>query len=48
MVTWIVGGIVVVIAGGIIWKMISDHRHGKHSCGGNCQNCHMSCASRTK
>ena len=48
MANWIVGGAVLIIVGGIVWKMIADKRQGKHSCSGNCQNCHMSCASRTK
>ena len=48
MANWIVGGAVLIIVGGIVWKMIADKRQGKHSCSGNCQNCHMSCTSRTK
>ncbi|MFH1513688.1 MAG: FeoB-associated Cys-rich membrane protein [Bacillota bacterium] len=48
MATWIVGGAVLVTVGGIVWKMISDRRHGKNACGGNCQSCRMSCSARPK
>ena len=48
MATWIVGGVVLIIVGGIVWKMIADRRHGKSSCGGNCQNCHMSCGAKPR
>lgn len=48
MATWIVGGIVLLAVGGIVWKMIADKRQGKHSCSGNCQSCHTGCASHTK
>jgi len=47
MVTWIVGGVVLVIVGGIVWKLVSDRRHGKRTCSGNCQHCHMSCHTRS-
>ena len=39
MATFIVGGILAAIVGGIIWKMVKDKKSGKHSCGGNCANC---------
>ena len=45
MATWIVGGIILCVVGGIVWKMIADRKHGKNTCGGNCRNCHMSCQS---
>ncbi len=48
MATIIVGGVVLLIVGGIAWKMISDRRHGKHSCSGNCQSCHMSCGTNAR
>ena len=48
MATWIVGGVVVLIVGSIIWKMLADKRQGKHSCSGNCQNCSMSCSAHIK
>ena len=41
MATWIVGGILLLIAGAIIWKMIKDKRDGKGACacGGDCAHC---------
>ena len=48
MATWIIGGIVLVIVGAILWKMINDRRQGKSTfsgCSGNCQSCHSSCSS---
>ena len=36
MATWIVGGVVVLIVGAIIWKMIRDKRNGTGGCGGDC------------
>ena len=47
MATWIIGGVVLLIVGGIVWKMIADRRNGRNSCGGNCQNCHAGCGART-
>ncbi len=45
MATWIIGGVLVVIIGAVIWKMISDRRKGKHSCscGCGCESCHGAC-----
>ena len=41
MATWIVGGVLAVVVGLIIWKMIHDKRAGKSacSCGGDCSHC---------
>lgn len=46
MATWIVGGVIVLITGGILWKLIADRRHGKSTCSGNCQSCHMNCHTK--
>ena len=45
MATWIIGGVLVVIIGAVIWKMVSDKRKGKHSCscGCGCESCHGAC-----
>ena len=45
MATWIIGGVLVVIVGAVVWKMISDKRKGKHSCscGCSCESCHGAC-----
>lgn len=39
MATWIVGAVVALIVGAACWKMISDKRKGKSSCGGDCSRC---------
>lgn len=41
MATWIVGGVLLVIVGAIIWKMIKDKKSGNAacSCGGDCGKC---------
>jgi len=41
MATFIVGGILAAIVGGIIWKMVKDKKSGKGvcSCGGDCSCC---------
>ena len=39
MATWIVGGVLLLIVGGIVWKMIRDKRAGKDGCGGDCSHC---------
>ncbi len=41
MATWIVGGVLAVVVGLIIWKMIRDKRTGRSacSCGGDCSHC---------
>ena len=46
MATWIIGGIVVLIVGGIIWRMLADRRNGKSTCSGNCSHCGMSCHTK--
>lgn len=45
MANWIIGGVLVVIVGAVVWKMISDRRKGKHSCscGCGCESCHGAC-----
>ncbi len=48
MATYIVGGVVLLIVGAILWKIIADRRHGKNCCGGDCQNCRMSCGTHTR
>lgn len=48
MATWIVGGVVVLIVGAIIWKMIRDKRKGTGGCGGDCAHCHGSCGNQPK
>ncbi len=37
--TVIVGGVLAVIVGLLIWKMIKDKKAGKSSCGGDCAHC---------
>ena len=37
--TVIVGGVLAVIVGLLIWKMIKDKKTGKSSCGGDCAHC---------
>ena len=37
--TVIVGGVLAVIVGLLIWKMIKDKKVGKSSCGGDCAHC---------
>lgn len=39
MATAIVGGILAVIVGLIIWKLVKDKKSGKSSCGGDCAHC---------
>lgn len=41
MATWIVGGVLLVIVGAIIWKMVTDKKSGNSacSCGGDCGKC---------
>ena len=45
MASWIIGGVLIVIVGAVVWKMISDRRKGKHSCscGCGCESCHGAC-----
>ena len=44
--TVIVGGVLAVIVGLLIWKMIKDKKAGKSSCGGDCAHCAAGCGSR--
>ena len=37
--TVIVGGVLAVIVGLLVWKMIKDKKAGKSSCGGDCAHC---------
>lgn len=39
MATWIIGGVLAVIVGAIIVKMIRDKKAHKGSCGCNCGGC---------
>ncbi len=41
MATWIVGGVLALLVGAVIWKMVRDKRSGKSSCscGGDCSRC---------
>jgi len=48
MATWIVGGIVLLVVGFILWKMGRDRRNGKSACGGNCSHCTGACCYQVK
>ena len=37
--TIIVGGVLAIIVGLLVWKMIKDKKAGKSSCGGDCAHC---------
>ena len=37
--TVIVGGVLAVIVGLLVWNLIKDHKQGKSSCGGDCAHC---------
>ena len=37
--TVIVGGVLAIIVGLMVWKMIKDKKAGKSSCGGDCAHC---------
>ena len=41
MATWIIGGILVMVVGAIVWKMMKHKREGKGACacGGDCSHC---------
>ncbi len=39
MATWIIGGVLLIIVGAIIWKLIRDKKRGKHGCCGDCGRC---------
>jgi len=43
MATWIVGGVLLLIVGAIIAKMIKDKKSGKGGCCGNCGACSGGC-----
>lgn len=44
--TIIVGGILVVIVGAIVWKMVKDKKSGKSiQCGCDCSKCSGHCHS---
>lgn len=48
MATWIVSGVLIVIVGLIIRKMVRDRKQGKGgcSCGSDCAHCHGACGYR--
>ena len=48
--TIIVSAVLLIIIAGVIFKMVSDRKKGKSSCGGACGCCPMSenCAGRNK
>lgn len=50
MATWIVGIVLALIVGAIIWKMARDKKQGKGACGcsGDCAHCRGSCSSQPK
>ena len=37
--TALVGGILALIVGLLIWKLVRDKKSGKSSCDGNCAHC---------
>lgn len=45
MATWIVGGVLLLIVGAIVWKMVKDKKAGKGSCscGCDCASCSGNC-----
>lgn len=45
MATWIVGGVLLLIVGAIVWKMVKDKKAGKSSCscGCDCASCSGNC-----
>lgn len=36
--------LLVLAVGFIIRSLIQDRKQGKHTCGGNCANCHGGCS----
>lgn len=50
MATWIVSGVLILIVGLIIRKMVRDRRLGKGSCscGSDCSHCHGMCGAKPK
>jgi len=43
MVTWIIGGVLLLIVGAVIAKMIKDKKAGKGGCGCDCASCSGNC-----
>lgn len=45
MATWIIGGVLLLIVGAIVWKMVKDKKAGKGSCscGCDCASCSGNC-----
>ena len=43
MATFVVGGVLLVIVGAIIWKMVKDRKAGKGGCSCGCENCSGKC-----
>ena len=37
--TILVGAVVLALVGGIVWRMVKNHRQGKENCGGDCSKC---------
>ena len=37
--TAIVGGVLLLIVGTVVYRMAKDRKRGKHECGGDCGNC---------
>jgi len=48
MTTWIVGGVVLLIVGAIVWKMIRDKKANKGTCGCGCAGCSKACHDEHK
>ena len=50
MATWIVGGVLLLIVGAIIGKMVKDRKQGKGgcACGGDCAHCHAACSGQPR
>ena len=38
--------LLVLAVGFIIRSLIRDRKQGKHTCGGNCANCHGGCSHK--
>ena len=36
--------LLVLVVGFIIRSLVRDRKQGKHTCGGNCANCHGGCS----
>ncbi|MDY3279260.1 MAG: FeoB-associated Cys-rich membrane protein [Eubacteriales bacterium] len=37
--TAIVGGVLLLIVGTVVYRMVKDRKSGKHVCGGDCGRC---------